>query len=157
MDYAPHGDVQRRIDRARQTRQAIPLMKIMSWIGQTVEALHYLHSQGIIHRDVKAANLFLNECESVLLGDFGVARVLDENAKRLSARTCQTPVGTPMYLSPEQAKGDKYGQSVDIWALGCLLYELIQLKPGRGLFQRITNDSMIKVSQLSQEDQWQAC
>eukprot|EP00730_Choanoeca_flexa_P003963 TRINITY_DN11552_c0_g1_i14.p1 TRINITY_DN11552_c0_g1~~TRINITY_DN11552_c0_g1_i14.p1 ORF type:complete len:145 (+),score=0.77 TRINITY_DN11552_c0_g1_i14:534-968(+) len=104
-----------------------------------------------------------------------VARVLDENAKRLSARTCQTPVGTPMYegcrapqlhelncfatryLSPEQAKGDKYGQSVDIWALGCLLYELIQLKPGRGLFQRITNDSMIKVSQLSQEDQWQAC
>eukprot|EP00730_Choanoeca_flexa_P003966 TRINITY_DN11552_c0_g1_i22.p1 TRINITY_DN11552_c0_g1~~TRINITY_DN11552_c0_g1_i22.p1 ORF type:complete len:114 (+),score=0.74 TRINITY_DN11552_c0_g1_i22:329-670(+) len=96
MDYAPHGDVQRRIDRARQTRQAIPLMKIMSWIGQTVEALHYLHSQGIIHRDVKAANLFLNECESVLLGDFGVARVLDENAKRLSARTSvlSKPKGT---------------------------------------------------------------
>ena len=74
---------------------------IQLWTVQAAEALSYLHSHGILHRDVKPANLFLSKTQVVKLGDFGIARVMDRNAIMPAERTTKTPVGTPMYFSPE--------------------------------------------------------
>ncbi|EDQ89001.1 uncharacterized protein MONBRDRAFT_32577 [Monosiga brevicollis MX1] len=129
MDYAPNGDLNGRIERQKRSHRPFPMEKVLVWLAQIIKALHYLHRQNKIHRDIKAANIFLNESDDVVLGDFGIARVLDANAARISARTCKTPVGTPMYMSPEQASAKEYGQAVDIWALGCVLYEMLMFKP----------------------------
>ncbi len=111
----------------------------------TLQALAFLHAAGLVHRDIKTANLFLSDEDSVKLGDFGyvllfldarcllprplintpslnsVSRELEANSPLMVQRTCSTPVGTPMYMAPEICAGASYGQSADIWALGCVL------------------------------------
>eukprot|EP01147_Barroeca_monosierra_P001469 gene1469-4628_t len=129
MEYAQGGDLQAHIKRKRTARQFFPEKTILKWLIQAVCALQYLHQLGKIHRDIKAGNLFLDAAGNIKLGDFGIARTLEENATRMSARTCVTPVGTPLTMAPEIAAGDPYGQKVDIWGLGCVTYELAQLKP----------------------------
>lgn len=98
MDYAAGGDLQAKINRQKMTSKPFSVDQILTWLAQICQALLYLHGQGKIHRDIKAANLFLSKENTVLLGDFGIARTLDKNAARISARTCKTPVGTPMYV-----------------------------------------------------------
>ena len=96
MDYAAGGDLQGKINRQKMMGKPFSVPQILTWLAQICRALLYLHSQGKIHRDIKAANVFLSKDNKVLLGDFGIARTLDKNAARISARTCKTPVGTPM-------------------------------------------------------------
>ncbi|EGD74656.1 NEK/NEK1 protein kinase [Salpingoeca rosetta] len=129
MEYGQGGDLQAQIKRKRMARQRFPEATIVKWLVQACMALQYLHQQGKLHRDIKAGNLFLDAKGNIKLGDFGIARVLEANAARMSARTCKTPVGTPLTMAPEIAAGKAYGQKVDIWGIGCVLYELIQLKP----------------------------
>ena len=140
MEYADDGDLSDKIGRRRVTNQLFDEASVLKTLVQVVQALFYLHSRGILHRDIKTANLFLNKSGVVKLGDFGIARILDDNAERMSARTCSTPIvwshvyhaqvshcllqGTPLYMSPELCQGAKYGQKVDMWALGCALYEV---------------------------------
>eukprot|EP00049_Salpingoeca_infusionum_P010712 m.185162 g.185162 ORF g.185162 m.185162 type:complete len:745 (-) comp14725_c3_seq1:487-2721(-) len=129
MEYAGGGDLSALIKRNKLARKPFSREQVLRWLAQMGEALRYLHTQGKIHRDVKAANMFLDSQGNIKLGDFGIARVLEDNAARMSARTCVTPVGTPMMMAPEMASAKAYGQKVDVWALGCVLYELVQLKP----------------------------
>ena len=79
-----------------------------------------LHSKNILHRDLKSANIFLTKNLSVKIGDFGISKVLEHS----SAITC---IGTPLYLSPEVCNNQPYGFSSDMWALGCILYEMCTL------------------------------
>lgn len=76
----------------------------------------------ILHRDIKPANIFLDK--TVKLGDFGLARILNENSE-----FAHTQVGTPYYMSPELIEDNKYNDKSDIWACGCLLYEMCALQP----------------------------
>ena len=80
-----------------------------------------MHSKNVLHRDLKSANIFLTKNLSLKIGDFGISKVLEGS----SAITC---IGTPLYLSPEVCNNKPYGLSSDLWALGCILYEMCTLR-----------------------------
>ncbi|XP_045725331.1 serine/threonine-protein kinase Nek5 isoform X1 [Mirounga angustirostris] len=122
MEYCDGGDLMRRIHRQRGVLFSED--QILSWFVQISLGLKYIHDRKILHRDIKAQNIFLSKNGMVAkLGDFGIARVLN-NSMEL-ARTC---VGTPYYLSPEICQNKPYNNKTDIWSLGCVLYELCTLK-----------------------------
>ena len=85
--------------------------------------LAYIHKKKILHRDIKSMNMFLSKGENIRIGDLGVAKVLQENVN-----FARTMVGTPYYLSPEMCEEKPYNDKSDIWALGCVLYELCTFK-----------------------------
>lgn len=82
-------------------------------------ALDYIHSHHVVHRDIKSSNIFLSTCRTVKIGDFGISKQLNSTQDK-----AMTLVGTPYYLSPEVCKNEPYTYKADIWALGCVLYEL---------------------------------
>ncbi|CBZ50858.1 putative NEK kinase [Neospora caninum Liverpool] len=94
---------------------------------QALAGLYHLHSRGILHRDVKSQNIFLSSAGLIKLGDFGIARQLNKE------NMAETYVGSPCYMSPELYKREPYNYKSDIWALGCVLFELCCLrKPFQG-------------------------
>ncbi|XP_029792682.1 serine/threonine-protein kinase Nek5 [Suricata suricatta] len=122
MEYCDGGDLMKRIH--RQQGVLFSEDQILSWFVQISLGLKYIHDRKILHRDIKAQNIFLSKNGMVAkLGDFGIARVLN-NSMEL-ARTC---IGTPYYLSPEICQNKPYNNKTDIWSLGCVLYELCTLK-----------------------------
>ncbi|MBM4422433.1 MAG: serine/threonine protein kinase [Chloroflexi bacterium] len=89
---------------------------------QLADALGYAHERGVIHRDIKPSNVLVNTRGDVFLTDFGIAKLM-EGAAQLTATGAVT--GTPAYMSPEQAQGEKLDQRSDIYSLGIVLYEMI--------------------------------
>ncbi len=86
------------------------------------DALHYAHQHGLVHRDVKPSNILMPQDDWPLLADFGLVKVSDED-KALTATGMI--MGTPSYIAPEQARGDKIGIHADMYALGVILFEMI--------------------------------
>ncbi|XP_029415412.1 serine/threonine-protein kinase Nek1 isoform X4 [Nannospalax galili] len=121
MDYCEGGDLFKRIN--AQKGILFQEDQILDWFVQICLALKHVHDRKILHRDIKSQNIFLTKDGTVQLGDFGIARVLNSTVEL--ARTC---IGTPYYLSPEICENKPYNNKSDIWALGCVLYELCTLK-----------------------------
>ncbi|XP_064360961.1 serine/threonine-protein kinase Nek5 isoform X2 [Dromaius novaehollandiae] len=122
MEYCDGGDLMKRIN--MQHGVLFDEDQILNWFVQIALGLKHIHDRKILHRDVKAQNIFLsNNGKVAKLGDFGIARELN-NTMEL-AYTC---VGTPYYLSPEICENRPYNNKTDIWSLGCVLYELCALK-----------------------------
>ncbi|PYX54450.1 MAG: hypothetical protein DMG76_21720 [Acidobacteria bacterium] len=107
---------------------------------QIAEALEYAHERGVIHRDLKPANVKITPEGTVKVLDFGLAKALDTNtclspkssdSPTLTAAATQAGVilGTAAYMSPEQARGKAVDRRADIWAFGCVLYEMLTRKP----------------------------
>ncbi|XP_040189057.1 serine/threonine-protein kinase Nek1 isoform X5 [Rana temporaria] len=121
MDYCEGGDMFQRIN----TQKGILFSEdqILDWFVQLCLALKHVHDRKILHRDIKSQNIFLTKSGTIQLGDFGIARVLSSTVEL--ARTC---IGTPYYLSPEICENRPYNNKSDIWALGCVLYEMCTLK-----------------------------
>jgi serine/threonine protein kinase len=96
-------------------------------VSGVLEALAYSHQHGIVHRDIKPANVIITETGAVKVMDFGIARAL-HGAQSTMTQTGMV-MGTPQYLSPEQALGKAVDHRSDLYATGCLLYELLALRP----------------------------
>ena len=118
MEYLPGGTV---AERAREGR--VDPEQALAWLEQTAAALDDAHQAGIVHRDVKPANLLLDERNEVHVGDFGIARIVDETAAGMTV--AGTVLGTAGYLSPEQARGEPATHASDIYGLGVVAYELL--------------------------------
>lgn len=117
------GDLAYHIKRKQQKNETFTELEVFNWFIQIACALEYVHGRRVIHRDIKTQNIFLSGNNCVKIGDFGISKVLET--------TCQnanTVVGTPYYMAPEACQSEPYTSKSDVWALGCILYELCTLK-----------------------------
>ncbi|WP_308812173.1 protein kinase domain-containing protein [Streptomyces sp. A244] len=105
----------------------LPAEQVARLAAQASAGLAAAHAQGIVHRDVKPANLLLDTHGTLKIGDFGIARFLDDPGAALTA-TGQI-VGTGLYLAPERALGKPAGPASDMYSLGCVLYQLLSGRP----------------------------
>ena len=123
MEYADGGDMYRELRKRRHDKKPMDEKNVWHYFSQCCLALRYLHQENIIHRDIKSMNVFLTKSKVVKLGDLGVSRLVDEDRNAQMSR-----VGTPMYFAPELVKREQYDFKVDAWALGCLVYSMMQLR-----------------------------
>jgi eukaryotic-like serine/threonine-protein kinase len=116
MEYLPRGDLKARIQRGVSEQEAL------HYVAQIAAALQVVHEAGLVHRDLKPPNVMLRDNDSVALIDFGLARSLDG-----STISTQTGVllGSPYYMSPEQAQGEPLDARSDFYSLGVICYELL--------------------------------
>ncbi|EDX02333.1 serine/threonine-protein kinase Nek2 [Drosophila yakuba] len=128
MECCAGGDLAQIVQRARSQRKRFEEPYIWRVLFQLCRALQVCHNKipngTILHRDIKPANIFLDAAGNAKLGDFGLARML-----RRDQSFAASFVGTPHYMSPELVKGRKYDRKSDVWAVGCLVYEMCALRP----------------------------
>lgn len=120
MEYCDGGDLAAQIKAAK--KNLFSENKILHWFVQLALGLHYMHSNKVLHRDLKTQNVFLLGNGRLVLGDLGISKVLDGTMD--FAQTC---IGTPYYMSPEIFQNKPYSYKSDVWALGCVLYEMTTL------------------------------
>lgn len=145
MEYCDGGSLFDVINALKKENKCIPEKIVWKWFIQLIYALKYVHNKRIIHRDIKPMNILLSsekkpeenyneqmnpnepisiqkqfKCD-IKIADFGVSRILETSSM------AETLIGSPLYLSPEAINGETYNSKVDIWAIGCSMYELIQL------------------------------
>uniref|UniRef100_A0A1S4GTG3 non-specific serine/threonine protein kinase n=1 Tax=Anopheles gambiae TaxID=7165 RepID=A0A1S4GTG3_ANOGA len=121
MEYADGGTLAQMLA-VRSQSEPLPERFVLNLFEQLASALSYMHSQNILHRDLKTANVFLHGKGTVKVGDFGISKIMNSNVH------AQTVLGTPYYFSPEMCEGKEYDEKSDVWALGCIIGEMCCLK-----------------------------
>jgi Protein kinase domain/Cyclic nucleotide-binding domain len=127
MELCEGADLSRLI----HLRGARPESQVRPILGQLARALEYLHSRGLVHRDLKPANVMITREGQVKLTDFGLAMPVVVSDEGETRAVDQALMGTPAFMAPEQLSGEPLDGRTDIYALGCLAYELLT---GQGLF-----------------------
>ena len=122
MEYCEYGDLDSYIKNLKKNNKHLSENQIWKFFIEICTGLSYMHNKKILHRDMKSSNIFLTKNLDIKIGDLGVAKALKNT---LHAHTF---IGTPYYLSPEICEEKPYNEKSDVWALGCILYELINLK-----------------------------
>ncbi len=145
----------------RLSRGPLPFELSLNVAAQIIEAVDAAHAKGVVHRDLKPGNIHLDAEDRVKVLDFGLARVLsDEPApgdqtQALGAAPLTlagTVLGTPSYMSPEQVRGEPAGERADLWAFGCVLFEMLtgaRAFPGKSYAETVA-------SVLAREPSWSA-
>ena len=105
----------------------MPPQRAIETIADACQALNFSHQHGIIHRDVKPANIMISKTGAVKVMDFGIARAIADSGN--SVTQTAAVIGTAQYLSPEQARGDTVDARSDVYSLGCVLYEILTGEP----------------------------
>lgn len=118
------GQTLRDLLRAKTTLEPHQAMRIT---GEICAALDFSHRNGIVHRDVKPGNVMITPAGRVKVMDFGIARAVSDTAATMTATAAV--IGTAQYLSPEQARGESVDARSDVYAVGCVLYELLTGSP----------------------------
>lgn len=121
MEYCDEGTLE------EVARLGLQEHVIRLYTKQITIAINVLHEHGIVHRDIKGANIFLTSCGLIKLGDFGCSVKLKNNAQTMPGEVNST-LGTAAYMAPEvitRAKGEGHGRAADIWSLGCVLIEMV--------------------------------
>jgi len=119
MRYLEAGTLRDKMEAGRP----LPLNEIDRIFTQLAEALSYAHTHGVVHRDLKPANALIDSYGNIFLTDFGIAKLLESASPRLTQT--DAVMGTPAYISPEQAQGQPVDQRSDIYSLGIILYEMV--------------------------------
>src|SRR4029079_8296570 len=117
MEYCPGSNLRAII----RSRPPLPVREAVHLAQQVASALAYAHAQGVFHRDIKPANVLVDKQGKAKLTDFGIAAALDEAALTSAGQI----IGTPEYMSPEQARGLKPDGRTDLYSLGIVLYEML--------------------------------
>ncbi|KAJ8596394.1 kinase-like protein [Rhizopogon salebrosus TDB-379] len=126
LDLAPNGEMQSRISRLGSL--SLPCSRY--YAAQIVDALQYMHGKDVIHRDLKPENVLLDGDFRIKITDFGTGKILEDKAERSN-----TFVGTAQYVAPELLESNETSKSSDLWALGCIIYQMIS---GRFAFQGLS-------------------
>ena len=125
MTYCEGGDLAATIKRRAKKEDNFTEAEVLDWFVQLVMALHHVHSKKILHRDLKTQNILITK-NLVKLADFGISKVMEGSMSAAS-----TVIGTPYYMSPEVCQNQPYSYKSDVWALGCILYEMCALQQAR--------------------------
>ncbi|XP_013917019.1 PREDICTED: serine/threonine-protein kinase Nek9 [Thamnophis sirtalis] len=121
LEYCNGGNLYDKILRQKDTLFEEEM--VVWYLFQIASAVSCIHREGILHRDIKTLNIFLTKANLIKLGDYGLAKKLNSEYSM-----AETLVGTPYYMSPELCQGVKYSFKSDIWAVGCVAFELLTLK-----------------------------
>jgi serine/threonine protein kinase len=121
MPLLPGKTLRDELEAFSKRGEYIPHSRVEQIILKLADALDYAHKRGMVHRDIKPANIMFDERDEAVLTDFGIARLVAASSLTQEGLT----VGTPAYMSPEQATGDPVDACSDIYALGIILYELL--------------------------------
>lgn len=128
------GTLGQRMRYTLEQKRPLPTLKdVGTLLTQIGSALDYAHGRGIVHRDLKPSNIMFDEMGIAYLVDFGIAKLLEGASSSITASNMI--MGTPRYMSPEQWRGEPVTFSVDIYALGGVIYEMIT---GRALYEGAT-------------------
>eukprot|EP00746_Dinoflagellata_sp_MGD_P142034 gnl/MRDRNA2_/MRDRNA2_75044_c0_seq2.p1 gnl/MRDRNA2_/MRDRNA2_75044_c0~~gnl/MRDRNA2_/MRDRNA2_75044_c0_seq2.p1 ORF type:complete len:534 (+),score=68.96 gnl/MRDRNA2_/MRDRNA2_75044_c0_seq2:75-1676(+) len=167
MEYCDAGDLAMRIIDQKRHRELFREDQVLRWLTQAVLGLKYVHERKVIHRDIKPNNLFLvkGQCArrsgntlNLKIGDFGIAKSLEST--HAFAQTC---IGTPYYLAPEICEDKPYSWGSDIWAMGCVLFEVCALhvpfdaQSLHSLMERITRGRVPNIPDAYSKDLRQVC
>jgi serine/threonine protein kinase/Tol biopolymer transport system component len=138
MDFVDGGSLRREIS---EISQPLPFTRVHEVMRSVCSALHFAHEQGLIHCDIKPANILIDKTGRLLLSDFGIARMAE------STTTTMAGAGTPAYMAPEQARGEGPSPQADIYALGIVLFEMLTggERPFTGENARVTGTTGEKV------------
>ena len=152
MEYCDNGDLNDFIENHMKTKHLLREDLIMKYFIKITLGLADIHKLKILHRDLKSLNIFLKNDDDVRVGDLGVAKILNQTF------FAKTFIGTPYYLSPEICEDKPYNDKSDVWALGCILYELctyrhpFTAKSQGGLILKILNDTPEKINNYYSQD-----
>jgi serine/threonine protein kinase/outer membrane protein assembly factor BamB len=115
MEYLPGGNLS-----ARLTQKELSIEHRLNWMKQLATGLSFAHKRGVVHRDIKADNIFITEEGDLKIGDFGLARLAEGRVRTRSVHG----MGTPAYMSPELCRGELQDHRSDIYSMGILFYEI---------------------------------
>ena len=125
--FCEGGDIYNKIQ--KQNGEFFKEEQILNWMVQILLGLNYIHKNGIIHRDIKPQNIFIQNKHIICIGDFGIAKIINQ----IQTQTMTSIIGTPLYMSPESFnEPNSKNLASDIWSMGCCLYEICNLKHAFG-------------------------
>jgi formylglycine-generating enzyme required for sulfatase activity len=125
LEYLPGETLQERLKALNAANRRLPLSIVIQLMATICDTVAYAHRRGMIHRDLKPANVMLNRQGEPILMDFGVAKMLGESHYTATGAV----IGTALYMSPEQARGERPDTRTDVYSLGVTLFEMITGQP----------------------------